>query len=142
MHAEILKPVAILILWSLVMLAWTVVTRMPAMRKAGIDITKLVGGRGHQLDGRLPDRSLWAGHNYVHLMEQPTLFYAAALAIAILGGGGRYAALAAWAYVVLRIVHSFVQTLYNRVIVRFVLFALSTTALVALSVRAVTLAFA
>ena len=142
MHAAILKPVAVLILWSLVMLAWLIVARMPALKKAGIDIGTVTGGHPGALDGRIDAKAQWPAHNYIHLMEQPTLFYAAALAIAVMGGGDRHAAAAAWAYTLLRIVHSIVQATYNRVIVRFAFFGLSSLALLALGARAASLAFA
>jgi len=52
------------------------------------------------------------------------------------GSGGGSNLKLAWAYVAIRIVHSLVQALYNRIIVRFGLFALSTIALVGLAINA------
>lgn len=135
-HAEILKPVVVLIGWSLVMLLWTVATRLPAMSRAGIRLGSLVGGRGANADGVLPDKAQWKAHNYNHLMEQPTLFYAACLVLAVSGWGNGLNATIAWGYVVLRIAHSLVQATFNRVIVRFWLFALSTVCLLALTLHA------
>lgn len=136
MNSAILLPVATLILWSLVMLAWVVVSRMPAMKKVGISVGSAVGGRGQQLEGIIPDRVNWKAHNYAHLMEQPTIFYAAAFVIALTGGGDvEINVWLAWAYVALRIVHSIVQATFNRVAVRFALFALSTLALLGLAVH-------
>ncbi len=43
----------------------------------------------------------------------------------------------AWGYVGLRVVHSLVQNTVNRVTVRFLVFALSTLALMAMAVREV-----
>jgi hypothetical protein len=136
MHSEILKPVVVLILWSLVMLLWMVAVRMPALKKAGIDLGKVTGSRPGGLDGLLDARAQWPAHNYIHLMEQPTLFYAAALALAVAGSGGGSNLKLAWAYVAIRIVHSLVQALYNRIIVRFGLFTLSTIALAGLAINA------
>ncbi len=82
MHSPILQPVVALIAWSLVMLVWMIVVRLPAMKKAGIDLGRARGGRPGVLDGAIPDQAQWPAHNYIHLMEQPTLFYAAALALA------------------------------------------------------------
>ncbi|MEO5867837.1 MAG: MAPEG family protein [Sphingomonas sp.] len=135
-HAEILQPVVVLIGWSLIMLSWLVVVRLPAMSKAGINLNKLVGGKGSDADGVLPARTQWPAHNYNHLMEQPTLFYAVSLVLALAGWGGGLNADIAWAYVILRIAHSLVQALYNRVAVRFGLFALSTLCLIALTLHA------
>jgi hypothetical protein len=136
MTSEILKPVVVLIAWSLVMLVWMVVVRLPAMKKAGIDLSKARGGKPGALDGVVPDQAQWPAHNYIHLMEQPTLFYAVALVLAIIGQGDGVNAAIAWAYVVLRIAHSIVQATVNRVAVRFALFAASSLALVALALHA------
>src|SRR3546814_4231352 len=69
-------------------------------------------------------------------MEQPTVFYAVAIALAIGGLGGGLNAQIAWAYVALRILHSLVQATVNRVMVRFAIFALASLALIALSLHA------
>lgn len=135
-YSPILQPVIVLIAWSLVMLMWLVAVRMPAMKKAGIDIGKFVGGRPGGLDGVVDEKAQWPAHNYIHLMEQPTLFYAVALTLAIMGLGGGLNATIAWGYVVLRIVHSLIQATYNKVIIRFLAFALATICLVALTLHA------
>ncbi|UIJ43556.1 MAPEG family protein [Sphingomonas cannabina] len=136
MHAEILKPVVVLIAWTLVMWLWMMAVRMPAMRAAGIDITKLVGGKGSDADRVLPPKAQWPSHNYNHLMEQPTIFYAVALTLAVTGGGNGVNAWIAWGYVGLRIVHSLIQATVNRVAPRFAVFMLSTLLLVALTLHA------
>lgn len=136
MHSEILKPVVVLIAWSLVMLVWAVATRLPAMKAAGIDLTKLTGGKGSDADGILPAKTQWKAHNYNHLMEQPTCFYAVCLVIALTGTGNGINAWIAWTYVGLRIVHSIWQATVNKVSIRFALFALSTICLVALTLHA------
>ena len=135
MQAQMLAPAAVLIAWSLVMLGWTALTRFPAMKRAGIDLRNAPpGGRGQNLEGVLEDRVNWKSHNYAHLMEQPTLFYAASLIIALLGAAAGDI-LAAWIYVGLRIVHSVWQATVNTVNVRFPLFVLSTVALLYLTWR-------
>ena len=84
----------------------------------------------------LPAKAQWKAHNYNHLNEQPTLFYAVCLVIAFVGAGGGLNAALAWAYVALRIVHSVWQAAVNRVAIRFALFALSTLCLTGLTLRA------
>ena len=49
MNAPILAPAAILILWSLIMLIWLAATRLPALSKAGLDLSG-AGGRGQDID--------------------------------------------------------------------------------------------
>jgi hypothetical protein len=132
----ILGPVAALALWSMVMWVWMYATRIPAMSRAKIDAAKMVGGTGKGLDDVLPQEVQWKAHNYNHLMEQPTVFYAVALALAIGGMGGGLNAQIAWAYVALRIVHSLIQATVNRVMWRFGIFALASLALLALCVHA------
>ena len=136
MHSPILAPVVALIAWSLVMLAWLVAARMPALTAAGIDVRTVRGGKPGGLDGVLPDATQWKAHNYIHLMEQPTLFYAVCGVLALAEAGGGIDLTLAWAYVALRVVHSVVQATVNIVMMRFTLFALSTAALAWLTVDA------
>ena len=136
MHSEILKPVVVLIAWTLVMCVWMFAVRMPALKKAGIDMSKARGGRPGILDGMVPDQAQWPAHNYIHLMEQPTIFYAVALVIAFTGTGDGFNAWLGWAYVGIRIVHSIVQATYNKIAVRFSLFVLSSLVLAALTLHA------
>lgn len=132
----ILGPVATLALWSMIMWVWLYATRIPAMQRTKIDMAKLVGGTGKRLDDVLPPEVQWKAHNYNHLMEQPTVFYAVALALAIGGLGGGLNAQIAWAYVALRILHSLIQVTVNRVLWRFAVFVLGSLALLALCLRA------
>ena len=76
---EILKPVAVLAAWTMVMWLWMYVTRVSAMKKAKIDVRNLTGGTGRALDDLLPGKVQWIAHNYNHLHEAPTVFYAVAL---------------------------------------------------------------
>ena len=135
MNTAILAPAAALVVWSLIVLTWLVVTRIPALKAKGIDLTARPGGRGQNLEGVLPDVVNWKAHNYAHLMEQPTLFYATVTVLALAGATDLDVALA-WGYVGLRIVHSLWQGLVNTIPVRLALFIASTTALAVLAVRA------
>ena len=131
-----LGPIVAQVAWSLVMMLWMAATRLPAMSRKGIRIGTLVGGRGADLDGVLEDSIQWKSHNYAHLMEQPTIFYAVALSLALMDQGDGLNLALAWIYVGLRIAHSLVQAIFNRVLVRFLLFLLSSLALVGLTVHA------
>lgn len=139
MQAQMLAPAAVLVAWTLVMLFWMAGTRLPAMKRMGGGLGKAKpGGRGQNLEGVLDDKVNWKAHNYAHLVEQPTLFYAVSLIIALLGASAPDV-LFAWIYVALRIVHSLWQALVNVVSIRFLLFLLSTAALIVLAIRALTL---
>lgn len=135
MQGQILTPAAVLVLWSIVMLFWMAGTRLPALTKMGGLGKAKPGGRGQDLEGVLPDEINWKAHNYSHLMEQPTLFYATVMILAIMGAASLDVMLA-WGYVVLRIIHSIWQSTVNRVPVRFSLFLLSTLCLMGLALRA------
>ncbi len=137
MQSEILGPIVALAAWTMIMWLWMYVTRIPAMGKVpGLDVKNVVGGTGRNLDDVLPGKVQWIAQNYNHLHEAPTVFYAVALVLAIVGAGNGMNANIAWVYVGLRITHSLVQALWNRVMVRFSIFALSSLALIALVLHA------
>jgi hypothetical protein len=136
-YSPILAPVVALVAWSIVVMTWMVVTRALAMRKAGISLDKVPpGGRGHQLDGLIPEQTQWKSHNYTHLMEQPTLFYAIAVALALMNFGGGINLWLAWGYVGFRVLHSIVQGTVNTLTLRTPLFALSSLCLIGLTTHA------
>ncbi|MEZ5681984.1 MAG: MAPEG family protein [Erythrobacter sp.] len=135
-QSAILQPVVALAGWTMIMWWWMYLTRIPAMNKAGIDGAKMVGSTGASLRAELPDSVSWKADNYNHLHEAPTVFYAVAIVLAIIGQGDGLNALLAWIYVGLRMAHSLVQATANRVLVRFVLFALSSLVLMALVLHA------
>lgn len=131
---EILKPLAVLAAWTMVMWVWMYATRIPAINKLpkptepGAD----QGWTAAKLESLLPREVQWKAHNYNHLHEAPTVFYAVALALALIGQGDGLNAQIAWVYVALRIVHSIFQATVNKVMPRFLLFAASSLALMAL----------
>ncbi len=128
----LLQPVVALLAWSAIMFLWMYATRIPAMIKAGVDLKNRVGGQGKDLDAILPPEVQWKSHNYNHLMEQPTLFYATALVLVLTDCQSSIALYSAWAYVVLRVVHSLVQSTSNRIRYRFATFLLASIALIIL----------
>ena len=142
MGTAILAPMIALALWTGVMWVGMYATRLPAMSNTeGLDAGKMVGGIGSDLDKVLPPKIQWIAHNYNHLMEQPTLFYAVCAALAILDAGSGLNLSLAWAYVGLRVAHSLFQALVNRVVVRFALFLISGIVLLWLTINAALLVF-
>ncbi len=138
MTLEILTPAAVLILWSTIMLLWMTVTRLPALKKAGIDLMAAApGGRGQDIDPALPPSVAWKSHNYKHLMEQPTIFYPVVIILALTGAGTGLNLTLAWIYVGLRVIHSIYQATINKVSVRFTIFLISSLCLIALAINAV-----
>ena len=138
MHAysPILVPVVVLVAWTLVMQVWLYAVRFREMKRAGISLKGRIGTRGGALEGVIPDEANWKAHNYAHLMEQPTLFYAIALTLAFMNFGGGINYWLAWGYVALRIVHSILQATVNVVTWRFALFTLASLCLLGLTTHA------
>src|ERR671912_398722 len=133
-YSPILVPVVALVAWSLIIFVWMLIARGAAFRRMGVTLSNIPrGSRGTNLDGRGEDEAQWKSHNYNHLMEQPTLFYAIAIVLALMdfGGGANY--WLAWGYVVFRILHSIVPGTVNVVIYSFALFLLPSFCLMALT---------
>ena len=128
--AAILQPVVALAAWSMVMWLWMYITRIPAISKMNLKLDRDVPPR--DLMNQLPPSVRWKADNYNHLMEQPTLFYAVALTLALAGAGDGWALKLAWAYVFVRIMHSVFQATVNKIEVRFGMFAISSLVLVGL----------
>ena len=136
MDTSILAPAAALVVWSIIMLVWLAGTRLPAMKKVGIDLGTAVGGRGADIDPNVPPSVAWKSHNYAHLMEQPTIFYATVMILAITGAVTPLLVSFAWGYTIIRILHSLWQVTINKVNIRFTLFLLSTICLAVLAAHA------
>lgn len=132
----ILQPVVALAAWTMAMWLWMYATRIPAMRAAKVDPDRLARDPEARLDKLLPPEVQWKAHNYNHLHEAPTVFYAVAIVLAIVGWGDGLNADLGWAYVALRVIHSLVQATVNKIMVRFAVFALSSLVLLALVIHA------
>ena len=133
---DILLPVVALAGWTMVMWAWMYATRLPAMSARKLDPNALADDPDVTLDRVLPARVQWKAHNYNHLHEAPTVFYAVAIVLAIVGEGDGVNAWLGWAYVAARVIHSLVQATVNRVALRFAIFVVSSLIHAALIVRA------
>ena len=138
---SILQPVVALAAWTMVMWVWLYAKRMPALGKSGANFDELVQGPPGKIDEIVPNKVQWPARNYNHLHEAPTVFYAVALVLAVTGNGGGHGTHVAWAYVLLRVLHSIVQSTINKGGPRFALFALSTLCLMALIFRAAQVVF-
>lgn len=133
----ILQPVVALAAWTMVMWFWLYGTRIPALSAAKVDPDDLVHDPTKGLDQVLPPQVQWKAHNYNHLHEAPTVFYAVALVLAVIGRGDGLAAQLGWVYVALRVIHSLIQVTVNKVSLRFLVFALSSFCLMALVALAI-----
>lgn len=127
-----LTPVLALVVWTLVVWAWMYATRIPAMQKAKIDPQSAIHAGSL---ASLPSEVRVVAENYNHLHEQPTIFYALAFYSHLAGVADGTNIALAWAYVALRVVHSFVQIVVRRVMLRFTVFAIGSIVLMIIAAR-------
>ncbi|MGV6801125.1 MAG: MAPEG family protein [bacterium] len=136
---EFLTPVLALIIWTFIMMFIMYARRIPAMQKISKDTQEFI--RNPKLGEQLPDRAKWAADNYNHLHEQPVIFYALMFYIYLVSVEDILFLGLAWAYVVIRIIHSLVQISSNLVRLRFALFMLGSLILIVMGLRAVVALF-
>ncbi len=132
---ELLRPVVALVAWTFVMWTWMYATRIPAILGSGMRLDPNAP-RGEQM-ASLPPVVRWKADNYNHLFEQPTLFYAVAIVLALITRDPATDALLAWTYVGLRMAHSVLQATINKIELRFALFFVSSLVLAAMTVQAI-----
>ena len=133
-----LQPVLVLVAWSIVMLVWLYVRRLPILFTYALARPNLADGEATRA---LSAPVQWPADNYNNLMEQPTLFYALALGVYLSGQSNFDVEYLAWLYVALRITHSVIQATVNIVVIRFCLFIISSAVLAALCWAAIRLIF-
>lgn len=91
----------------------------------------------------MPPSARWKRDNFNHLFEQPTQFYAVALALAVARGGqaDQLDSVLAWSYVGARVLHSILHSTMNVITARFLLFGISSSILAVLTGRLAMLVF-
>src|SRR3979411_3467700 len=117
MHSPILAPLVALVLWSFVMGAWLYAMRIPAVTRNRIVYDP--HRPDEEFHAQLPPQVRWKADNYNNLMEQPTLFYAVTLTLALLGQGAGLNSGLAWLYVGFRVNHHLPSAPPNLVVVLF-----------------------
>ena len=130
-----LSPVLGLIIWSLIV--WLILywRRIPVLKGADLsnDSAKSPDGTWKE---QMPLKVQAPAHNYNHLMEQPTIFYALMFFLFLAEKSSTAALYLAWAYVALRVVHSLIQINAGAIMPRFIVFSLSTFCLMGMVVTA------
>jgi len=140
MHTNpMLAPVIALAIWSAIIWFWMYATRIPAILRVRMALDSDMP-RGEQM-AQLPAKVRWKADNFNHLMEHPTVFYAVAISLAVLGDATTISLALAWGYVGVRVAHSLVQVLINHIPTRFALFVVSSLVLFGLTFRAAMLVF-
>jgi hypothetical protein len=136
-HSPLLAPVVALVAWTLVMMVWMAIARAAEFKRLGITRSSIPdGSRGADLDGKASPQAQWKAHNYMHLVEQPTIFYAIVFVLILMGFDAPINVWLAWGYVLLRIAHSLLQATVNIVRYRLILFGLSSACLFGLTTHA------
>ena len=114
----LLTPIFVLVLWT------SAVFLVLAFGRVKYTKNPQDAAHSKDLKGTMPDWVERAADNYNHLFEQPVAFYALTLCIAVINNFDSFVVQLAWAFVVLRIMHSLVQLTFNLVLVRFFIFVL------------------
>ena len=118
---SILLPVLTLVFWTFIIFAIMAPARFYFLRMKHPQ----TAAHTKNLKGLLPPWTERVADNYNHLFEQPVVFYAIALSIAVINNIEPFMIQLAWVYVALRVLHSIVQITFNFVPLRFTLFVTS-----------------
>lgn len=138
---SIMSPMLALVVWTFIMLLWLYALRIPAMRAAKIDASKIKGRETHEMFAQIPAKVHWPADNYNHLHEQPVIFYALCVYSHLVGVDDELNVGLAWGYVGIRVAHSLIQATTNYVPARFLMFATGSVVLGVIMVRNVLAAF-
>ncbi|GHF30257.1 membrane protein [Kordiimonas sediminis] len=108
--------------------------RLPLFMKKG-----LVPGNPNKpgVMDSLPDATRFPSDNFKNLAEVPILFYAVCLVATVAGLVDDSLVALAWVFVAFRVLHSFIQCTYNKVVHRFSVFFISSIALLVMWIRLV-----
>ena len=117
-QAALLMPVFVLILWTFIIALIMAYGRVRFTKNPQKD-----AAHTRDLKGLLPAWVERTSDNYNHLFEQPVAFYAVTLSIALINNIDPLMVQLAWAFTIIRIVHSLVQLTVNKVLLRFFIFA-------------------
>ena len=135
-HHGLIAPVIALVCWTLAVMIWLGYERVRNINR--LRLSPDAGKFARDLNALMPDRAKQVSDNYMHLMEQPTLFYAVCFSLQFLGQGEHPVNIGfAWGYVSIRVLHTLVHSTFNDVRIRFFLFLLSSVFLVGLVTHAV-----
>ncbi len=122
---EVLYPVAAMMGLTCIVMVLMLRERIAEMKERRIHPQKVASST--QMSATLQNTR--AADNYKNLFEMPVFFYALCMALLATERVGSGIVIAAWLYVALRCVHSFIHIGYNKVMHRFYVFAASTTVL-------------
>ena len=120
---EIIYPMFTLVVLTFIIGFSTGISRLISAKKGLVDrrYFKLFAGYSP------PENMVKLGRNFSNLLEVPVLFYAVGIILLTLDINNQLILGFAWAFVVLRIIHSIIHVTYNNPIHRFLAFLLSSS---------------
>ena len=132
---SILWPMLAHIGWVAMLYAWLTVARMRAVARGEIERSCFVLGRDEPLEVARITRNL------ANQFEWPVMFYALAVLLVALGKVTLFDVIAAWVFVLGRVIHTLVQTLTDNVPLRGQVFMINFLAVLALAAHVALLAW-
>lgn len=128
---EIIYPMFSLVILTFLIGYSTGIARFVSAKKGHVDrkYFKLLSGY------EPPDYIVKLGRNFSNLLEIPILFYVLGLIILVLDIDNQLIQRLAWAFVILRVIHSIIHVTYNNPFHRFLAFLSSSTILLIMWVQ-------
>jgi hypothetical protein len=131
---ELALPMLGMMLLTLLVWLTMFVTRVGFARKHKLDIEQFKTPADVQ--ALIPGDESAASNNFKNLFELPVIFYALCLYLMLTAQVDGFYVNCAWAFLVLRALHSLIHCSYNRVAHRFAVYILSSVVLWVIVVRA------
>jgi hypothetical protein len=132
MSASIIQPVLALMLLTMVVWIYMYIRRISYISQHRLDPSSI--NSPEALTAALPAAVNAPSNNLKNLFELPVIFYAVCLFLAMTEADATFVNLA-WAYVVLRAIHSLIHCTINLVTYRFLAYLLSGLVLWAIVIR-------
>jgi hypothetical protein len=132
--SSILWPMLAHVGWVFLLYAWLTVARTRAVWRGEVDYSAFELGREE------PVEIARIARNLANQFELPVLFYALAILLIATGTATIFDVVAAWLFVLGRVIHTLVQTLTDNVPLRGQVFMINFLAVVALAGHVVLLA--
>jgi len=131
---DIIYPMFALVVLTFIVGFSTGISRLMSAKKGLVDPKYFRLFAGHTP----PDSMLKLGRNFSNLFEVPVLFYAVGIINLTLGFNDKLMIGFAWAFVILRIIHSIIHVTYNNPMHRFLVFLLSSSIVLIMWIQLVT----
>lgn len=119
-------------MFAMVLLTFLVASRLLFLRVKALKAGTLTLSQFRLNSGDIPDNIIQTARNYSNLFEIPVLFYVAGVAAIAMRVDGSAIMVAAWLFVLARVLHSWVHLTTNNVINRFRIYVFGNFCVVAM----------